>query len=110
MAELRDQGIEVNDNNEALPESVGADFLLSPEGTWEDLRQCRGNIAGGRFDNGKWLHHPWSQVSQYSELKLFEMTSPMSYIRDVVIPVTNAHLTSETNIKSLLYGWDVFSS
>ncbi|KAL3779887.1 hypothetical protein HJC23_001477 [Cyclotella cryptica] len=99
VAELRDQGIEVDDDNKPLPENVGADSLPSPEGTWADLRQCRRNMAGGRFEKGKWLHHPWSQVSQYSKFKLFEMTFPMSYIRDVVIPAINAHLTSETNIK-----------
>ena len=51
---------------------------------------------------GRWFHHTWLQVSQYSEFKLFQMTFPMAYIRDVVIPATNAHLTSETNMKEFV--------
>ena len=57
------------------------------------------------MDNGgMWRYHSWNVVSQMTKLELFWLAFPEQYIKDHVIPATNAKITHKITL-SEFYIW-----
>jgi hypothetical protein len=55
-------------------------------------------------DRGKWAHHRWDQIAEYSEMKLFRMAFPKDFLVSVLIPATNEQLTIKMKLGEF-YKW-----
>ena len=92
IAELRAEGIEVDDNNEPLDEGVAppADEMNRHHFTVPTHCPRRErNVSDAR---GSWEGHRWDQISEFSELELFRLCFPEEYVERVMLPTTNASL------------------
>ena len=50
---------------------------------------------------GKWVGVPWPNVAEMDELELFLLCFPVKYLKEVVIPQTNKHLTKYLSMQEL---------
>jgi hypothetical protein len=105
IEQLRAEGIEVDDDNEPLPEEAAAP--PDPVGTqynWEKPTFCPRRVNSMPNDPGKWRNHRWDEIAAMSSFDLFRMTMPEQFIRDVIIPATNVMLRDPLTI-SEFYKW-----
>jgi len=104
--QLRAEGIEVDDDNEPLPEDA-VPAPPDPEGTqytYEQPTFCPRRVNRIPNDEGRWRDARWDQVAGMSEFDLFRMCMPEQFIRDVVLPATNEILQPHLSI-SEFYVW-----
>ena len=98
IAELRQQGIEVDDDNEPAPENaappVAAMFTV---GTWVTPTVCprKANAATNNHICGSWRNFAWSKIKLMDELEVFRMAMPEEWVVDVVLPATNEIIDGE---------------
>ena len=103
---LRAEGIEVDDDNEPLPEDA-VPAPPDPEGTLYNYEQptfCPRRVNRIPNDEGRWRDARWDELAAKSEFHLFRMCMPEQFIRDVVLPATNEKLTPHLSI-SEFYVW-----
>jgi hypothetical protein len=98
--ELREQGFTVDDDNEPVEENAGPVGPL-PTGTWMRPEFCPRRSNGHVRQKGKWVGVPWPNVAEMDELELFLLCFPVKYLKDVVIPQTNKHLTKYLSMQEL---------
>ncbi len=99
IEQLRAEGIEVDDDNEPLPDEADA----APEPTAAMYSYNKPTFCPQWVDNlpnrkGSWVHHRWDEIAVKTEFELFRMTMLEQFIRDVVLPTTNVFLTKELTI------------
>ena len=93
VAMLCTQGITINLDTEPVKENMDIPkVVVFEEGTWSKPSFCQRAIAGHKKPKGKWTNHPWPNVKDYPELKLFMVAFPMKYLKEVVLPETNKQL------------------
>ncbi len=102
IAELRHQGIEVNDDNEPAPENVPEPYeapLPPGGGRWENPTIC--SRRANNFQNlpGRFTNHRWDKIADYDEFQLFRMCFPEEWLVDVCIPMTNKGFTKKTDLQ-----------
>ena len=94
IAELRQQGIEVDDDNEPAPENASPPAAASmfTVGTWVTPTVCprKANPATNNNNRGSWRNFAWGKIKEMDELELFRMAMPEEWVVDVVLPATNA--------------------
>ena len=104
IAELRAQGIEV-DNKDPAPENTVAG-VSAATGTQEELRTCprRGdpNVTNTK---GRFVAKPWMTVGEIDELALFCMCFPESFLFKVTLPAATDHIKGDTVNLSEFYVW-----
>jgi hypothetical protein len=98
IAELRAQGITVDDDNEP-DELNAADPGPPPVGTWGKPAACRGASQGHLKLGGKWAGMSWATVAELDELRLFMLCFPMDYIQNVLLPETNKYVSVEISLR-----------
>ena len=97
IAELRHQGIEVDDKNEPAPENAQPNApVTQTNGQWLKPtifpRQADVNCHNTK---GVWREHSWPKISKMTELSLFTMSFPEKWVKDVLIPATNKETSGE---------------
>ena len=98
IAELCQQGIEVDDNNKPAPENavppVAAMFSV---GTWVTPTVCprKASAATNNHTHGSWTNFAWRKIKLMDELQLFRMAMPEEWVVDVALPATNAIIEGE---------------
>jgi hypothetical protein len=102
IAELSVQGIEVDNEDPALENTVAG--VSAATRTWEELRTCprRGdpNVTNTK---GRFVAKPWTTVGEMDELALFRMCFPESLFCEVILPATNDHIQGDTVNLSKFY-------
>ena len=97
IAELRQQGIKVDDDNETAPENAQSSAPATQTiGKWVTPNLCP-RRADVNFYNtkGVWRIHIWTNISEMTDLSLFKMAFPEQWVRDVLIPATNEEITGD---------------
>ena len=91
IAELRQQGIEVDDDNAPTPENAEPSPATAVSiGEWITPTICpRKADANCTNSRGKWKNRGWQQIKEMDELALFWMCFPENWVKDVIIPTTN---------------------
>ncbi len=106
IKQLWTEGIEGNDNNEPLPE----DDAPAPveEGVQYEYtvptfcpRRANNNITNSP---GRWVQFRWDKIAEKLELDLFWMAFPEDFIRELVLPTTNIHLSPHLMMQEF-YKW-----
>ena len=96
-AELRHQGIEVDDDNDPAPQNSQP----SAPATQTIGRWVTPTIFPRRADmnchntKGVWRQHSWLKNSEMTELSLFRMASPEQWVTDILIPETNEEISGD---------------
>ena len=104
IARLRDEGIEVDDEDVA-PENV-TDAPATVTGRWERPRTCpRRSDTNARNVEGSWKSKAWSAIRESERFAVFRMCMPEEYLKTVVIPETNKNLEGDKLTLSELYKW-----
>ena len=105
IAELWAEGVEADDDNEPLEEGA-ADPPAPPDvqHTFSVPTHCPRRTLNLTDDRGKWAHHRWDEIAEYTEMKLFRMAFPEEWIETVLIPTTNGHLTNRMTLGEF-YKW-----
>jgi hypothetical protein len=105
IAKLRAEGVEADDDNEPLEEGA-ADPPAPPDvqHTFSVPTHCPRRTLNLTDDRGKWAHHRWDEIAEYTEMKLFRMAFPEEWIETVLIPTTNGHLTNRMTLGEF-YKW-----
>ena len=95
IEQLRAEGIEVDDDNEPLPEDAEP-APADPEGMRYEYtiptffpRRANNSILDSP---GRWMNARWDEVAEKSELDLFRMCFPNDFVAKVILPATNVHL------------------
>ena len=96
VAELRQQGIEVDDDNEPAPENAQPEAApTSQVGDWVTPNVCpRRADANVSNVKGSWKNNSWNKIHDMEELALFRMCFPEQWVKEVLIPTTNKQITS----------------
>ena len=105
--QLRAEGIEVDDDNEPLPE----DAEPAPHDR-EGMRYeytiptfCPRRANNDIIDSpGWWTKYRWDEIAEKSELDLFRMCFPNDFVREVILPATNVHLFPHLTMQEF-YKW-----
>ena len=98
IAELRQQGIEVDDDNEPAPENAqpAPRSTVPVVGLWVTPTTCpRRADTNCRQSRGMWKTATWAQIREKDELQLFRMCFPEQWVEEVLIPSTNKILKEE---------------
>ncbi len=106
IAELCQQGIEVDNDNKPAPENMWQPPLMQqPNGNWIVPIICL-QCADANISNSerKWKLSSWKAILEMSEIKLFQMAFPEKFIVDVVIPATNKTLEKPMTLQEF-YVW-----
>ena len=91
IAELRNQGIEVDDDNDPAPENAQpSNPVAANGGHWCNPTICP-RRANPNIQNtkGNWKTKSWQAIKEMDELALFRMCFPESWVRGSLIPATN---------------------
>ena len=105
IAELRAEGIDVDDDNEALDEGGNPPPLDEPvQHTFVTPTHCPRRSLNITDDRGRWAYHRWDQIADYSELELFQMAFPEEYVETVLLPATNENLRENLKLGEF-YKW-----
>ena len=95
MADLRHQGIAVNDDNDPAPKNIpDTKNIPLPQLEEENLWRSEGIICPSQ---SKQLHNKYAAFKNYSreelmkmtELELFLILFPVEYLKEILIPETN---------------------
>jgi len=94
IAEMRQQGIQVDDDNEPAPEN--AELLATPVvnvGEWVTPTICpRKADSSCTNSKGVWKHNSWHKIQEMDELALFRMCFPEKWVRETLLPATNKEI------------------
>jgi hypothetical protein len=105
IQQLWAEGIEVDDDNEPLhDEAIAAPQPTTATYSYNKPTFCPRQVDQMPNSEGSWVNHWWDEIAVKLEFKLFQMTMPEQYIRDVVLPTTNIFLTKTLTI-SEFYKW-----
>ena len=108
VAQLRAQGIEVDDDEEALPENVpqGPPVpTLMQVGEWITPTICPRKADDRISDvDGQWKNVCWTKVAYLDELEIFRMAFPEDWFKNVVLKETNKFLNCALTL-SEAYVW-----
>ncbi len=92
IAELRAEGVEVNNNNEPLDEGGAPPPPDEVRHRFEVPSHCPPRERNLRDDKGKWAQHRWGEIAAYTKMELFRMAFPEEFVETGIIPTTNDHL------------------
>ena len=105
IVHYRNQGIEVDDDNEPAPENAEppapTDFLAP---TFRRPLFCVRKMEDIPDKAGKWNSYSCDKIAKMSEVDLFRMAFPEEFIFDVIIPATNERLCKPTTLREF-YVW-----
>jgi hypothetical protein len=106
IEQLWAEGIEVNDNNEPLPKDAAPTlFDEGAEYEYTVTTFCPHRANNNIIDSpGQWVQFWWDEIAEKSELDLFQMAFPESFIKEVVLPTTNLHLSPHLKMQEF-YKW-----
>jgi hypothetical protein len=105
IAKIQAEGVEVDNNNESLDE--GTTVPPAPpdvQHTFSVPTHCPHRTLNLTDDRGKWAHHRWDEIAEYTEIKLFLITFPEEWIETILIPTLNGHLTNKMMLGEF-YKW-----
>lgn len=106
VAELRQQGIEVDDDNEPAPENAQPTPQTTAQvGEWITPTVCARRQQNCSNRKGSWKNYSWEVISKMDELAQFRMCFPEKYARDVLIPATNKNIEGDPLCLSEFYVW-----
>ena len=107
VAELRQEGITVDDDNEPAQENAQRpDPSESAVGQWCIPTVCpRKADVNCQDTRGTWINHSWLKIKEMDELALFRMCFPERWAVETVIPVTNRELEGKPLTLSEFYCW-----
>ena len=96
IAELRQQGIEVDDDNEPAPENASPTTSRIDVGSWIIPLICP-RRADPRCTNnkGSWTHHSWPKIKEMDEFALFRMCFPEDWVKNTLRPATNKEIEGD---------------
>ena len=86
-----------------VPKNAVLPPVQEQQGVWTVPTMCHQKAARMSNLKGRWINHPWSQVTDYDELALFLMTFPLTYIKDILIPTMNKSLPSKDKMSLRKY-------
>ena len=106
IAELRRQGIEVDDDSEPAPENaIQLPSSADQVGEWVTPTTCpRRADPNIRNIEGQWKLYRWNRVADMNEFDLFCMCAPERYFSEIIIPATNVHLLQDMDLHEF-YVW-----
>ena len=106
IGELTADGIVVDNEGPAPENAVPQPQGQGIVGEWEKQLVCIRRSNTAIADTlGKWKGKTWPQVGEMTEFAIFRMTFPEDYLKNVVIPATNAHIEGDALTLSELYVW-----
>ncbi|KAL7504256.1 hypothetical protein ACHAXN_002514, partial [Cyclotella atomus] len=106
VAELRQQGIEVDDDNEPAPEKAQPTPQTTAQvGEWITPTVCARRQQNCSNRKGSWKNYSWEVISKMDELAQFRMCFPEKYARDVLVPATNKNIEGDPLCLSEFYVW-----
>ena len=96
IAELRQQGIEVDDDNEPAPENAEPPPQATGDvGEWVTPTICPRRQANCTNRKGSWKNYSWQVIAEMDELAQFRMCFPEEWASEVLIPTTNENLEGQ---------------
>ena len=96
IAELRQQGIEVDDDNEPAPENAEPRPQATGDvGEWVTPTICARRQANCTNRKGSWKNYSWQVIAEMDELAQFRMCFPEKWVVEVLIPATNERLEGD---------------
>lgn len=105
--QLRAEGIEVDDDNEPLPEDA-VPAPPDPEGMRYEYTIptfCPRRANNDILDSpGRWTTYRWDEIAEKSEFDLFRMCFPDDFVAKVILPATNVHLFPHLTMQEF-YKW-----
>jgi hypothetical protein len=106
IEQLWAEGIEVDDDNKPLPEDAASalfDKGAQYEYTGPTFCPCQAN---NNIINSPswWVQFWWDEIAEKSELNLFWMAFPEGFIKEVILPTTNLHLSPHLRMQEF-YKW-----
>ena len=94
--ELRQQGIEVDDDNEPAPENAIPEPPATTQvGEWITPIICPRREQNVANRKGNWKNFAWSVIAEMDELAAFRMCFPEKWVTGVLIPATNKNLSGD---------------
>ncbi len=104
IAELRQQGIEVDDDNEPAPENANPTVAEFTVGEWITPTICpRRADPNCTNSKGSWKHHAWNKIKEMDELALFRMCFPEEWVKNTLLPATNKEIEGDDLTLSEFY-------
>jgi hypothetical protein len=94
---LRVEGHTVDYDNKTVKENA-VDPGAPLAGQWMKPTSCPRIRDGNQKVKRRWINFQWDQVVEMDELELFLLSFPIEYIRDVVLPETNKHITNHVDV------------
>ena len=95
IEQLRAEGIDVDDDNEPLPEDAEP-APADPEGMRYEYTIptfCPWRANNDILDSPRrWTTYRWDEIAEKSEFDLFRMCFPDDFVAKVILPATNVHL------------------
>ena len=102
--DLRQQGIEVDDDNEPAPENAEPPPQATNQvGEWITLTICPRREANCSNRKGSWKRFAWTVIQEMKELAQFRMCFPEQWVKEVVIPATNNEINGDPLTLSEFY-------
>ena len=95
ISDLRQQGIEVDDDNDPAPENADPPQPTSHVGEWVTPTICARKEANCSNRKGTWKNYSWKAISEMDEFAQFRMCFPEKWVREVVIPATNERIKGD---------------
>ena len=91
IAELRQQGIEVDDDNKPAPENAQPtpNTPVPVAGSWVTPTTCpRRADPNCRNSRGTWKQSSWAKSREMDELELFRLCFPEQWVKEVLLEAT----------------------
>ena len=97
IAELRHQGIDMDENNEPPPENAQPNFPETQTiGQWVTPTIFpRREDVNCHNTKGVCREHSWPKISEMTELSLFRMAFPEQWVMEKLIPATNEEISGD---------------
>jgi len=104
VGDLRCQGIDVDDDNEPVPENAEPTVMNPGNGRFEKPTMCPRRMANINNTKGKFNSHCWEVIIEMNEFDQFRMCFPEKNVINVIIPKTNQNLGTPINLQEF-YVW-----
>jgi len=99
------EGIEVDNDNEPLPEDAEPAPPDPVQYEYTIPTFCPRRANNDIIDSpGRWTNYRWDEIAEKSELDLFRMCFLDDFVREVILPATNVHLFPHLTMQEF-YKW-----
>ena len=102
FVDLWAHGLEIDNNNQLVPENVKPLDKLEVVGEWVLPQTCHQKMNHHFNIKGKWHNHTWGMISIYNELHFLFLTFLISSMKEVMLPKMNAAKINKITLREYI--------